>query len=310
MRSFLRLRHQLLPYLYAMNRRAHVDDEPLVQPMYYEHPWEQSAYDATNQYLFGSELMVAPITTPMDPRLGLGRVRTWIPEGDWVDFLTGLSYRGGRSAYLHRTLDTIPVLARAGAIVPMVPESAVANDTGNPAHLELRVFAGADGAFTLWEDADDDRWAATPIRFDSAAGELTIDVPDGETSCLPETRRYDVVLVGFAGVDGLAVTTDGPTGDVAVHPGPVPGSVRARLEPVPRGTAVRVRLCGDTGAARNGVEQRVFALLDRANIEFRLKGAIWDVVRTEDPASAALSLQSLDLSAELLGAVSEILLAR
>ena len=61
MRSWLRLRHQLVPYLYSMNHRSHVDDEPLVQPMYYEHPWEEDAYRATNQYLFGSELMVAPM---------------------------------------------------------------------------------------------------------------------------------------------------------------------------------------------------------------------------------------------------------
>ncbi|MGH3372801.1 MAG: TIM-barrel domain-containing protein, partial [Nocardioidaceae bacterium] len=136
MRRFLRPRHQLLPYLYSMNHRAHVDDEPLVQPMYYEHPWEEQAYLATNQYLFGSELMVAPITTPVVPELRLGRVRTWIPDGTWIDFFTGLVYRGGRSAYLHRDLDSIPVLARSGAIVPLVPEDEVTNDTGNPEVVE------------------------------------------------------------------------------------------------------------------------------------------------------------------------------
>lgn len=309
MRRWLRLRHQLVPYLYSMNHRAHTDDEPLVQPMYYEHPWDEDAYKATNQYLFGSELMVAPVTEPTDPGLRLGRVRTWIPPGTWVDFFTGLVYGGGRSAYLHRDLDSIPVLARAGAIVPLVPEAAVTNSTANPDELELRVFAGADGAFTLWEDRDDERWAATAIRFDSSAAELTIAAPEGDLSSLPESRSFDLVLVGFAALDHLDVQVAGETRQLPLEPGPVPASVRARTGPVGR-SPVRVRLQGDTSVATNDVEGRLFAMLDRANIAFAVKGAIWDVVRREDPASAALSLQSLDLSPELLGAVSELLLAQ
>ena len=309
MARFLRLRHQLVPYLYAMNHRAHVDDEPLVQPMYYDHPWEKAAYQVRNQYMFGSELMVAPITTPDDPALRLGRVKAWIPDGTWVDFFTGLVYRGGRSAYLHRDLDTIPVLARAGAIVPLVPDSAVSNDTANPDALELRVFAGADGAFTLWEDGDDERWASTTIRLDFAAGEVTIDEARGDLSSLPRARSYDVVLVGFAGVDSVEVATAGGSRRLPVEPGPLPGSALTRLGPVSTGEPVRLRLGGDATLAPNTVEERLFSLLDRANIDFGVKGAIWDIVRQDDAASAVLSLQALDLSAVLLGAVSELLLA-
>jgi hypothetical protein len=293
-----------------MNRRAHVDDEPLVQPMYYDHPWEKAAYEVRNQYMFGSELIVAPITTPEDPALRLGRVKAWIPDGTWVDFFTGLVYRGGRSAYLHRDLGSIPVLARAGAIVPLVPESAVTNETANPDALELRVFAGADGSFTLWEDDDDERWASTTIRLDFAAGEVTIDEPGGELSSLPQTRSYDIVLVGFAAVDSVDAVTAGGTQRLPVGPGPVPGSVLVRLGPKSIGEPVRLLLGGDSTLARNAVEDRLFALLDRANIAFDLKGAIWDAVRREDVASAVLSLQGLDLSPELLGAVSELLLAQ
>ena len=68
MTDFLRLRHQLLPYLATMNLRAHAEGEPLVQPMYYDHPDEPAAYDVPNQFMFGSELLVAPITSPADPR--------------------------------------------------------------------------------------------------------------------------------------------------------------------------------------------------------------------------------------------------
>ena len=78
MTRFLRLRHRLVPYLHTMNRRAHLDGEPLVQPMYYDHPDDLDAYRVRNQYRFGDRLLVAPITTPADRATGLGAVRAWL----------------------------------------------------------------------------------------------------------------------------------------------------------------------------------------------------------------------------------------
>ena len=80
MTEFLRLRHQLLPYLATMNLRAHTEGEPIVQPMYYDHPDEAAAYDVPNQFMFGSELLVAPITSPADRATGLGRVGRGCPR--------------------------------------------------------------------------------------------------------------------------------------------------------------------------------------------------------------------------------------
>ncbi|HEV2886028.1 MAG TPA: TIM-barrel domain-containing protein, partial [Jatrophihabitans sp.] len=115
MTSALRLRHRLLPYLHTMNHRAAHQGMPLVTPMYYQHPWAEEAYRARNQYFFGSQLMVAPITTPADRQLLLGAVTAWLPPGTWVDVFTELVYDGGREMLLHRGPDGIPVLARAGA---------------------------------------------------------------------------------------------------------------------------------------------------------------------------------------------------
>ena len=81
MTGFLRLRHRLVPYLYTMNRRAHVEGEPLVQPMYYAHPDDADAYRVRNQYLFGDRLLVAPITTPVDRATGLRRGAGMAPAG-------------------------------------------------------------------------------------------------------------------------------------------------------------------------------------------------------------------------------------
>lgn len=201
MTEFLRLRHQLLPYLATMNVRAH-QGRPIVEPMYYKYPHEPAAYDVPNQFMFGTELLVAPITSPADRQTGLGRVKAWLPEGTWVDVFTGRRYRGDRTLYLHRDLDSIPVLARAGAIVPMVPAEEIGRGTDPTSRIELRVFAGGDGEFTLVEDRDDQRWARTRITYDDSSGQVTVHEVEGEASTLPDDRTYDTVIIGARGDHG------------------------------------------------------------------------------------------------------------
>ncbi|MGB7651349.1 MAG: TIM-barrel domain-containing protein, partial [Gallionella sp.] len=176
MTDFLRLRHRLLPYLHTMNHRAARDGVPLVLPMYYDRPEDDRAYEVPNQFLFGSALLVAPITRPADRSTLLGRVRAWLPEGTWVDVLTGTVYDGDRRLHLHRDLTTIPVLAREGAIVPLDGRSVPPNGVALPDHLEVLVVVGADGRFDLVEDDDaaDPAVVRTALRFDQAAGRLSV----------------------------------------------------------------------------------------------------------------------------------------
>ncbi|MDT0349609.1 glycoside hydrolase family 31 protein [Pseudonocardia charpentierae] len=304
MTRFLALRHRLVPYLHTMNRRAHLDGEPLVQPMYYDHPDDLDAYRVRNQYRFGDRLLVAPITTPADRATGLGAVRAWLPPGRWTDVFTGLTYRGGTTIQLHRDLDTIPVLAPAGAILPLVADGEAGFGTANPEALELRVYAGPDGEFTLAEEHDDERWAFTHIV--RTGDELRIHPADGDLGSVPATRRYDVVLCGFAGV--TAVEVDG-----AAHPavpGPVAGSVAVRLPSVAATEGAVLRLVGDTTPADNrDVPERLFALLDAAQIELTTKERVHRAVTTHDPARAVPALAALDLPRPLFTAVVELLLA-
>ena len=118
----LRLRHRLVPYIATMGLRAHEDGAPLVSPMYYDHPSERAAYGVPNQFMFGTELLVAPITEPADPGTRMGSVEAWLPEGEWIDVFTGLRYRGGRRIALHRDLDSIPVLVRPGTVLPLAAD--------------------------------------------------------------------------------------------------------------------------------------------------------------------------------------------
>ena len=156
----LRLRHRLVPYIATMALRASEEGAPLVSPMYYDHPAETPpTYGVPNQFMFGTEPLVAPITSPpvgLDTRLGA--VNAWLPEGEWIDVFTGLRYRGGRTIALHRDLDSIPVLVRPGTMLPLAADG---SGTDLPDRVELHVFAGGDGEFTLAEDRDDERWART-----------------------------------------------------------------------------------------------------------------------------------------------------
>jgi hypothetical protein len=263
-----------------MGLRAHEEGAPLVSPMYYDHPAAAAAYEVPNQFMFGTELLVAPITSPMDLDTRLGAVNAWLPEGEWLDDFTGLRYRGGRTIALHRDLDTIPVLVRPGTVLPLAADGP---GTDVPERLELHVFAGGDGAFTLAEDRDDGRWAHTTFAF--RGGELVIGVLEGERATLPDERSYVVIPHGFGDDAAIDLGTLDPAEEHSI-----------RL-PEP--------------AAGDDTVERLFARLDRAHIANPVKNAIYDAVSAAPtPADAALELIGMDLPPAVLAAVTELLLAR
>ncbi len=281
MSEALRLRHRLIPYLYAMAERAHRLGEPLVRPLYHVDP-RPEALAARNSYFFGSELLVAPITAPADRATTLGQVTTWLPDGEWVDFFTDLRYSGGRVLQLHRPLSGYPVLAKAGAIVPLTwPDD---YSTGNPEAIELHLFTGADGGFTLYEDDDaaQPRPVTTRYRWDQVAGVLTIDPAEGALDLLPPERRYRVVVHG--------IDTD-PI-DLAV------------------GTAVGASVAIVGEPTGNRVESRVYELLSAAQLEYAVKDAIWAVLTTESTSLRRLAaLEAMQLEPALHSALVELILA-
>ena len=197
MSDLLRLRHRLVPYLYTAMERTHRLGEPLIRSMYYAWPDRMEAYQTGNQYLFGTELMVCPITRPMEPELALAGTEAWLPEGIWLDFFTGQIYTGGRQLTLWRALKDFPVLAAAGSIVPLSDEPRADQ---NPAKLTLRVFAGKSNAYSLYEDDGtslEGSAVRTNISLDWEAGELTFRT-EGDLSLIPSRRSWRVECIGFA----------------------------------------------------------------------------------------------------------------
>jgi len=214
MSDFMRLRHQLFPYLYTMNRRAHAQLLPLMRPMYHVHPECTDAYQVGNEYWFGSEMVAAPITDPADST-GLAAADVWLPEGVWVDAMTGYIYKGNQRLSVARELEGMPVFLKAGAIVPLQAHQAKDNRLGNAAEMIAVVAPGASGAFKLYEDDgvsldfQQGKYAQTPLTLDwtDKAAVFTIGQAEGDASLLPEKRTWTVIFRGWR--KGCAFTADG-----------------------------------------------------------------------------------------------------
>lgn len=196
-KEWLNLRHQLIPYIFTMDYRNHEEGIALCEPMYYSYPNNDNAYNVPNQYMFGSELMVCPITRPQHKELNMGSVRSWIPKGRWTDIFTNQIYEGEKYVTLFRDLDTIPVLAKEGAIIPMSADKG--NGTDNPENIEIWAFSG-NGSFTLVEDNSKTNYyehkAETIFEMTYLNNEITftINSVQGDLSVIPEKRNYKVIV--------------------------------------------------------------------------------------------------------------------
>lgn len=314
MTDALRLRHRLMPYLHTMNVRAARDGEPLVQPMYWQHPGEPEAYRARNEFRFGSELIVAPITSPRDPATRLGRVRAWLPPGRHVDVFTGAVYDGDRELWMHRPLSGYPVLAGQGAIVALDAAGEPLNGGRNPQAVEVIVVVGADGSFELLEDdgsgtgVADAVWARTPIAFDQGEGTVRIGPTSGAIDVVPPSREWTLRLPGLRTCSPVPVSLDGQLRMVEAQVGPE-GSVLS-LGVVPAGALVVAELGVDPQLAITDGPARIYPIVDDAQIGFTLKADIWAVVTADAPLGVRVGrLRALDLDDVLLDAVLEYLLA-
>lgn len=317
MGDFLRLRHKLVPYLYTMNARFHRDNQPLVQPMYYQYPDTNEAYEVANQYYFGSELIVNPITTKINPVLRAGRVKTWLPEGIWYDLFTGLAYRGNRTIPMYRTLKSIPVLAKAGAIIPMEKENALGSEVSNPKDMELCVFAGADGEFILYEDdgvsMEFENHNYVETKFCLAWNDtkcLTIHPAKGNLKLIPESRNYRIKIYGVTNKDFDCITINSTKADYTIDFDERSNVLQLELEAVE--VSDQVELWFKTGAciAANQIQWRAHEILNRVQIEYHMKEKLYYAITLSDTADRLISnLNSLETSGELKEMLQEIVFA-
>ena len=284
MKDWLRLRHRLFPYIYTMNYRNYTDLEPLVQPMYYAYPKKSVAYEVKNQFMFGSELMVAPITKPNNKITQLGSTDVWLPEGDWFDFFAGTHYtsKAGRTLSVHRKINDYPVFAKAGAIIPM--QNANVLEPGND--LDVVIFPGKSNRFMLYEDAGDGsefengefvktemtlEWSENPV--------FTVKPAAGALSLLPETRNYQFVLRGFHENISVTALVDGKeVASAATYD----SDTFSMIFNVAASTASEIKLviCGETLITDNGdALMRCSNLMQKACFDIATKSEVMKILK-------------------------------
>ncbi|MFB6189633.1 MAG: TIM-barrel domain-containing protein [Halapricum sp.] len=199
----MRVRHELVPYLYTMAWHNHTEGVPLVRPTYYHHPDTEVAYHVPQQYYFGSELLVAPYVSERDDETNLARQTVWLPEAEWYDFDSGERYGDGLHACYGDLSDT-PVYAKAGAIVPLDGDPTF-GDVAAPETLRVLVFPGADNTVELYEDDGtsqdylDGAYASTTLRQDFEEGrlEFTVEAATGALEHVPDTRDLELYFRGL-----------------------------------------------------------------------------------------------------------------
>jgi alpha-glucosidase (family GH31 glycosyl hydrolase) len=246
----LRERHAMIPYLYSMNRRTHAEGRALIEPLYYEYPDAEDAYKAPNEYFFGSELLVRPVTEPTNKTTTLAKARVWLPRGRWTDWYTGAIYEGEQWLDLYRGLGSIPVLAKAGAIVPLASDDR-SNDWRNPQALTVRVFRGTN-SFTLYEDDGDTTayrdgaFAETVLSVREAGRDLafTIQPAKGDLSTLPQKRDWTLVFDDISKAETITVKVNGRIKEIA--PTHTDGKTLLKLTGVPVTAKTEIAFSGIT----------------------------------------------------------------
>jgi alpha-D-xyloside xylohydrolase len=194
--EFDRLRYRMLPYVYSLVGEVTREAGTIMRPLVMDFPADARAHVIADQYMFGPAFLVSPVTT-YKARSRL----TYLPLGaGWYDFWTGEFFPGGQAIDAPAPFDRMPLYMRTGSIVPFGPELQRTDE--KPADpITLFVYAGADGAFTLYEDDgltydyEKGAFARIPLRWDDAKDTLTIAKREGSFPGMLAERTFQVVLV-------------------------------------------------------------------------------------------------------------------
>jgi alpha-D-xyloside xylohydrolase len=205
--SFDRLRYRLMPYIYSLAWKVTSQNYTLMRPLAMDFRSDARALNIGDQFLFGPAILVNPVTEP-----AARERRLYLPKAQWFDFWTGAKLAGGVAVNAAAPLSRIPLYVRAGSILPMGPD--LQYSTQKPADpLELRIYTGTDGDFTLYEDENDtydyQKGAYSTIAFhwNDAARTLSVSARQGKFPGMLDKRTLHVVFVGDGHGVGIDPTT-------------------------------------------------------------------------------------------------------
>ncbi len=206
--KYINLRYRLLPYIYSTSWDVTAHQSSMMRALMMDFVNDRQALDINDEYMFGKSLLVCPITAPMyskDTGPDFSTVKSkelYLPKGtDWVDFWTGDKLAGGQSVEKETPIDVIPLYVKAGSILPFGPNVQYATQKKWD-DMEIRVYPGADGKFTLYEDENDNYdyekgvYSTITFSWNDSGQMLTIEDRQGAFPGMLKDRKFRIVLVG------------------------------------------------------------------------------------------------------------------
>jgi alpha-D-xyloside xylohydrolase len=194
--AYDQLRYRLMPYIYSLAWKTTNEGYTIMRPLVMDFRADTQAQNVTDQFLFGPAILVSPVVEP-----GAQSRRVYLPSATWYDFWTGATTQGPQSMEVAAPIDRLPLFVRAGSILPLGPDIEYAAE--KPADpTEVRVYRGANGEFTLYEDEGDTynyekgAHATIPIKWDDTASTLTIGERRGTFPGMLSSRTFNIVFVG------------------------------------------------------------------------------------------------------------------
>jgi alpha-D-xyloside xylohydrolase len=188
------LRYRLMPYIYSIAWKTTSEGYTPMRALVMDYADDPRVWNVGDQFLFGPSLLVNPVTEP-----GATTRRLYLPQGQWFDFWTGEPLRGGRALEVPAALDQTPVFVKAGTILPMGPAIEFAQQAGDS--IELRIYPGADGDFTLYEDEGDSyryekgAYTTIPLHWDDASQTISFGQRAGAFPGMAAEHIFHVVKV-------------------------------------------------------------------------------------------------------------------
>ena len=208
-RQTVRQRYEMVPYIYTMARKGYDQGLSLCRPLYYDYPQCQEAYDFRSQYMFGDDILIAPVTKPGVN--GFTEMDIWLPEGEWYELHTGTMLQGGSLIKRHFAIDEYGVYVKAGAVLPLYDKT-VNNLNGNDEDIIVTVFPKGNGCFTMYEDAGNDKdyahsYATTELSSNWNGNQQTIKISprNGSYKDMPAQRKFKVKVIASAAPSSVTV---------------------------------------------------------------------------------------------------------
>jgi alpha-D-xyloside xylohydrolase len=194
--AYDKLRYRLMPYIYSLAWKTTSEGYTIMRPLVMDFREDTRAQNIGDEFLFGPAILVSPVTEP-----GATTRHLYLPRTKWYDFWTGVALEGGRALDAPSPIDRMPLYIRAGSILALGPDVQYATEKPDDP-IELRIYRGANGSFTLYDDESDTynyekgAYATIPFSWDDDAHALTIGDRIGSFRGMPEKRTFRIVFVG------------------------------------------------------------------------------------------------------------------